>query len=152
VANADGTQRTGFTDLSPTDTDASPEVRAAAVTGAPSGAMRDAMANERTLLAWTRTSVAVIGLGFVVAKFALFLRNLGQVPPAGFGTTFSTIFGAIIVVLGSLIMIPALGAYKRRGGTIKTQGYRESPWLALAMGLSTVGIGIVLAVYLLLTD
>jgi putative membrane protein len=110
------------------------------------------MANERTLLAWTRTSVAIIGLGFVVAKFALFLRNRGSVPPPEFGTTFSTVFASIIVVLGSLIMIPALAAYTRREGAIATEGYRESRVLGLALGLSTVGIGLLLAVYLLVTD
>ena len=31
-------------------------------------------AAERTLLAWVRTAIALIGLGFVVAKFGLFLR------------------------------------------------------------------------------
>ena len=36
-------------------------------------------AAERTLLAWVRTGLAVIGLGFVVARFGLFLRVLRNV-------------------------------------------------------------------------
>ncbi|HSU69089.1 MAG TPA: DUF202 domain-containing protein, partial [Tepidisphaeraceae bacterium] len=36
----------------------------------------DHLANERTFLAWTRTSIAVLGLGFVVAKFSVWLRQL----------------------------------------------------------------------------
>ena len=35
-------------------------------------------AAERTLLAWLRTGIAVIGLGFVVARFGLFLRLISQ--------------------------------------------------------------------------
>jgi putative membrane protein len=34
------------------------------------------LANERTFLAWIRTSVAVTSLGFVVAKFGVWLREL----------------------------------------------------------------------------
>jgi putative membrane protein len=34
------------------------------------------LANERTFLAWVRTSIAVISLGFVVAKFGVWLREL----------------------------------------------------------------------------
>jgi putative membrane protein len=34
------------------------------------------LANERTFLAWVRTSVSVMSLGFVVAKFGLWLREL----------------------------------------------------------------------------
>ncbi len=34
------------------------------------------LANERTFLAWIRTSIAVISLGFVVAKFGVWLREL----------------------------------------------------------------------------
>lgn len=35
------------------------------------------LANERTFLAWARTSIAVMSLGFVVAKFGLWLQELG---------------------------------------------------------------------------
>jgi len=35
------------------------------------------LANERTFLAWVRTSIAIMSLGFVVAKFGLWLRELG---------------------------------------------------------------------------
>jgi uncharacterized membrane protein YidH (DUF202 family) len=34
---------------------------------------------ERTLLAWIRTGLALMGFGFVVARFGLFLRELGSV-------------------------------------------------------------------------
>jgi len=37
------------------------------------------MANERTFLAWLRTSIGIIGLGFVVARFSLFLREFGLI-------------------------------------------------------------------------
>jgi len=34
------------------------------------------MANERTFLAWIRTSIAIMAFGFVVEKFGLFLRQV----------------------------------------------------------------------------
>src|SRR6202049_2941939 len=37
------------------------------------------MAAERTLLAWIRTGLALMGFGFVVARFGLFLREIGSV-------------------------------------------------------------------------
>jgi putative membrane protein len=36
----------------------------------------DHLANERTFLAWIRTSVAIMGFGFVVVKFALFIKQI----------------------------------------------------------------------------
>lgn len=47
--------------------DGPPEDRASHVT--------DHLANERTFLAWIRTSIALISLGFVVAKFSVWLRQ-----------------------------------------------------------------------------
>ena len=37
---------------------------------------RVALAAERTLLAWIRTGLAMMGFGFVVARFGVFLRQL----------------------------------------------------------------------------
>src|ERR687885_1337576 len=48
------------------------------------------LANERTFLAWLRTSIAIIGLGFVVARFSLFLREFGFVISQGSGHTNSS--------------------------------------------------------------
>lgn len=39
---------------------------------------KDLLAAERTLLAWIRTGVALMGLGFVVARFGLFLREVAH--------------------------------------------------------------------------
>jgi len=40
------------------------------------GDLRVYFAGQRTMLAWIRTGVALMGFGFVVARFGLFLREL----------------------------------------------------------------------------
>jgi putative membrane protein len=37
---------------------------------------REHLANERTFLAWIRTSIALMGFGFVIVKFTLFLKEI----------------------------------------------------------------------------
>src|SRR5262245_36484806 len=67
-------------------------------------------AAERTLLAWIRTGVSTIGLGFVVARFGLFLQMLrtqgeGATPHIG-----SLLIGVGLVVLGSVAV--GMGAWQ----------------------------------------
>jgi putative membrane protein len=55
----------------------------------------DALANERTLLAYVRTALAFIAFGFVIARFSLFLREVGIVahitlPSPGLSSTFGS--------------------------------------------------------------
>ena len=47
--------------------------------GKPKAALSDYLAAERTLLAWIRTGLALMGFGFVVARFGLFLQELQAV-------------------------------------------------------------------------
>src|ERR1044072_8353155 len=69
------------------------------------------LANHRTFLAWLRTCVALIGLGFVVAKFGLFLFPISTVGDPSTSTTnfatsfetsthYSSIIGISMVILG----------------------------------------------------
>jgi inner membrane protein YidH len=60
------------------------------------------LAGERTLLAWIRTGLGLLGFGFVVARFGLFLRELAVAghAPADSSTSFSLGIGTALVLLG----------------------------------------------------
>lgn len=49
----------------------------------PDGRARDHLANERTFLAWIRTAMGLIGMGFVLARMGLFLEQLAGVEIPG---------------------------------------------------------------------
>lgn len=72
------------------------------------------LANERTFLAWIRTSVAVISLGFLVDRFGLFLRQLAAAEGASRHTpVFSSFFlGDFMMGLGAVFAILAAWRYR----------------------------------------
>lgn len=75
------------------------------------GDLTELLAAERTFLAWVRTSIAVVTLGFVVAKFGLWLRalSLQLQPGAAIPTTHMSLptgvgmmaFGALLAILAA---------------------------------------------------
>ena len=69
------------------------------------------LANERTFLAWVRTALALLGMGFVLARMGLFLRQLAVV--GGASVHLGTHAGREFVVTGVifLIMGTLLGAW-----------------------------------------
>jgi len=72
------------------------------------------LANERTFLAWVRTSIAVISLGFVVAKFGVWLRDLATplgTPAHSSSTVSSWYIGVAMMVFGGLLAILAARRY-----------------------------------------
>ncbi len=81
-----------------TETSSMPEVRAA-----------DALANERTYLAYVRTALAFVAFGFVVARFALFSREISvvahiSVPHVGTSKAFRigmVIAGVAVAIAGA---------------------------------------------------
>jgi putative membrane protein len=66
-------------------------------------------ASERTLLAWLRTGIAIVGLGFVVSRFGLFLRLLstqsGAAPSSSH--SYSHLIGLALVAVGAVSIAAA---------------------------------------------
>ena len=70
----------------------------------------DHSANERTYLAWIRTSIAIMAFGFLIEKFDLFISYLGE--KIGDKTHFQTslsaeLSGILLFIVGILIVITA---------------------------------------------
>lgn len=106
---------------------------------------------ERTLLAWVRTSISVMGLGFVVARFGLFLRVLGGRHPTGVHW-LSLSLGVAFVLIGAVITLHATLQFARFVRGLPAEGVPDSHWPRAAVGsaLALVVAGLVLAVYLLI--
>jgi putative membrane protein len=107
------------------------------------------LAAERTLLAWLRTGIAVIGLGFLVAKFGMFMRMVRGEPVDSHHMASSAI-GIVFVVLGTAMI--ALAAWQHRHFVRQFQGSfpptRRWPTLSLVVSVLVVLSGTALAIYL----
>jgi putative membrane protein len=107
-------------------------------------------AAERTLLAWVRTGLGLVGMGFVVAKFGLFFRLLHPTTDHG-DHTWAVPVGVILSLLGAVASGIAAWQHRRFYRTLTEhelpRDYRPEPGLILGFGSSLVGF--VLAVLLL---
>jgi uncharacterized membrane protein YidH (DUF202 family) len=63
--------------------------------------MADALANDRTFLAWLRTGIALFGLGFVVSKVSLLL-DAEEVGVSD--ASFYSAVGVLVVLCGALVI------------------------------------------------
>jgi putative membrane protein len=62
-------------------------------------------AAERTLLAWQRSAIALMGFGFVVERFGLFLQMAAHRPESVAQRSFSLGAGVFLLVLGAAVAL-----------------------------------------------
>jgi uncharacterized protein (DUF302 family)/uncharacterized membrane protein YidH (DUF202 family) len=73
----------------------------------PKATLSDYLAAERTLLAWIRTGLALMGFGFVVARFGLFLQELRATHDANAAPSYglSLYFGVALILVGVFVNV-----------------------------------------------
>ncbi len=114
--------------------------------------LREHLANERTFLAWIRTSIALMGLGFVIVKFGLFLKEVAFMLEdlnISISEGFSSVVGTGMVALGVLLAFFAYFQYKKVETQINRQTYKSSSLISVVLTIFIVVSGFLLVVHLL---
>lgn len=112
------------------------------------------LSNERTLLAWVRTSIGIMAFGFVVVRFSLFVKELNLAIGAqveGHQNGYSGPIGIIFVAAGAISLLFALLRYRRTKKEINSGAFQHSDVLLNMLVLFIFAISILLMVYLIKT-
>jgi putative membrane protein len=111
-------------------------------------------ANERTFLAWVRTSIAIMAFGFLVEKFDLFLefasKSLAARMPSVGGQLIGNIAGLLLIALGGVMMVLAIIRFRRTAIDIDSAETRPGSGdrMDVILAMLLVILGATLFVYL----
>lgn len=108
------------------------------------------LANERTFLAWVRTSIAIMSLGFVVAKFGLWLRELGATlsPHPIRGSGLSGPIGMAMIAFGGLLALLAAWRFNAVNRQIDRGKVSVDHGLVALIAVAMTALAVVMVAYL----
>ncbi|SDH82385.1 putative membrane protein [Chryseobacterium taeanense] len=111
----------------------------------------DHLANERTFLAWLRTSVALMGFGFILVKFSVFLKQISLLNAEKHiihsQKEYSDLTGLILVATGVVILILSYLNYRKTQKKITENIFVGNNSLILTVTVLIVCISIFLIAY-----
>ena len=111
-------------------------------------------AAERTFLARIRTGLGLMGVGFAVARFGLFLRQMRatETHAAAHGSGLSVWSGVVIVALGVIVLASSILQHLRIVRELSTGTWMPGrvSWNAVVLASLLALVGIGMAVYLLI--
>jgi putative membrane protein len=109
-------------------------------------------AAERSLLAWNRTCLAMMGFGFVIERFGLFLRLMDPLHAHAPRTGASFWVGMALMVFSALLACLSTLSFRTVVRHLTPHQIPSSrfPRLALVANLGVAAAGLALTVYLAL--
>jgi putative membrane protein len=116
------------------------------------GKAADHLANERTFLAWIRTSISIIVFGFVVAKFGITLREFLRVQGNSGGESgASLLIGVAFMAIGVFMALIAMMRYRTTMHRLDVDQFEPAGAMIVVLGAAAALFGVILAIYVVFT-
>ena len=114
---------------------------------------RDHLANERTFLAWVRTSVAIVVFGFAIGRFAIAMRQLAGFQGVTAKTTgFSVWMGMSSILAGVVMVVAGLARYRKTRAQLDQGKFEPAGFIVDLVTILTALFGLMLAGYLIYVE
>ncbi|HEX6281594.1 MAG TPA: DUF202 domain-containing protein [Nitrososphaera sp.] len=115
------------------------------------------LANQRTFLSWVRTSIALIGLGFAIERFSIFLQQFRLIAdPEATGNAasataheYSALVGIGMIAVGTSLSVYALKNYLDSNKTIASGKYMPKNAIVYTASATIIGLGIIMIIFLI---
>ena len=95
-------------------------------------------AAERTLLAWQRSAIALIGFGFVVERFGLFLQMVAHQPESGAQRSFSLGTGVLLLILGAAVALISARQFRQVARSLEPAVVPPGYWTQIGVVLNVI--------------